>query len=85
LLLQNFYANFAMNIHDQTIEARLQRVVSEVLKVVSSEKVPAAYEEIKRLLNDKFLHNKDLLSHSSFLQMLPQNFGMIPPVVAAHH
>ena len=78
----------------ETIDERINKTVSDLVKIVQSgndnEKLPfnplASYGDLKKILSDRFLTNKDFLAMkvSQLTQMI--NFPMMPaglPAAAA--
>ena len=87
-ILSNFYF-ILTNGADQTIEDRLKRVEGEMLKLVSSadpgkgdQRVSlfaseVTYNDVRRLLQDKILNNKELQG-VPLAALVPQTYGLIP-------
>jgi hypothetical protein len=63
-LLQQFYYSMVMNVQDLTVESKLKRAQDELFKVVQSEGEDSIYGQIRRLLTEGIVKNKDVLSQN---------------------
>lgn len=73
-----------MNMQDVTIQDRFNRAVKELSKLVSSEDKDRlafssdnTYEDLRRIVNDRILANKDMLA-LPVIQLLPPAFPILP-------
>lgn len=86
-LLQQFNMFVTMNLHDQTVEDRFKRAVQELTKLAQSVepsksdvKLPFAdftYNQLRILLTEKILNNRELLAQSPVAFQTPM---MMPPM-----
>lgn len=77
-LLQQFYFSVALNVQDLTVEAKLKRAQEELMKVALSgepgkPEESSIYGQIRRLLNEGIIKNKDVLSLNPTFPIVNQN------------
>lgn len=72
-LLQQFYFSIAMNVQDLTVEAKLKRAQEELLKVIQSASDDSIYGQIRRLLTEGIVKNKDVLVQNPTFPMVQHN------------
>jgi hypothetical protein len=99
-VLQQFYFNLVLNFNDLTVEQRLKRTEQELTKLmrgvheVGSIESPKeekflstdfTYDQIRRVITERILNNKDLITNSvNFHLMAPaQSATMLPGQVAS--
>jgi len=72
-LLQQFYFSITMNVQDLTVEAKLKRAQDELLKVIHSASDDSIYGQVRRLLTEGIVKNKDVLSQNPTFPIVQHN------------
>lgn len=81
MVMQQFYFNIVMNMQDLTVEQRLKRAEYELSKLIHSQEPGHAddkfsgnpeftYQQIKKILTERILTNRDILNHSHSFQIM---------------